>query len=92
MSMSQLWGKTLLETALMGLTAGLIALPVGWTLAFILIRFINLRSFGWTLHMQTDPAIFGVALLVALVAALLAGIYPVLRLNGMQIASAVRQE
>ncbi len=92
MSMPQLWGKTLLETALMGLTAGLIALPVGWALAFILIRFINLRSFGWTLHMQTDPAIFGVALLVALVAALLAGIYPVLRLNGMQIANAVRQE
>ena len=92
MSMPQMWGKTLLETALMGLTAGLIALPIGWALAFILIRFINLRSFGWTLHMQTDPAIFGVALLVALVAALLAAIYPVLRLNNMQIATAVRQE
>jgi putative ABC transport system permease protein len=92
MSILQLWGKTLLETALMGLTAGLMALPIGWMLAFILIRFINLRSFGWTLQMQTDPGIFGMASVVALVAALLAGIYPVLRLNNMQIATAIRQE
>jgi ABC-type lipoprotein release transport system permease subunit len=42
--------------------------------------------------MQTDPAIFGMALLVSLTAALLAGIYPVTRLNKMQIASAIRQE
>jgi putative ABC transport system permease protein len=92
MSISQLWGKTLLETALMGLTAGLIALPVGWLLSYILIHFINLRSFGWTLNMQTDPAIFGMALIVSITAALLAGIYPVLRLNRMQIAVAVREE
>jgi putative ABC transport system permease protein len=92
MSIAQLWGKTLLETALMGLTAGLTALPVGWMLAFILIHFINLRSFGWSLQMQTDPIIFAMALLVALVAALLAGIYPVLRLSKMEIAAAIRAE
>ena len=92
MSIFQLWGKTLLETALMGLTAGLIALPLGWALAFILIHFINLRSFGWSLQMKTNPAIFGIALLVALVAALLAGIYPVLRLRNMEIAAALREE
>lgn len=92
MSLAQLWGKTLLETGLMGLIAGLIALPVGWMLAYILIYFINLRSFGWSLHMRTDPAIFGMALVVALLAALLAGIYPVLRLNKLQIAMAIREE
>jgi putative ABC transport system permease protein len=92
MSVGQLWGKTLLETGLMGLTAGLMALPIGWALAFILIHFINLRSFGWTLNMQTDPTIFGMALVVSLTAALLAGIYPVVRLNKMQIATAIRQE
>jgi putative ABC transport system permease protein len=92
MSLPQLWGKTLLETGLMGLTAGLIALPIGWLLAYILIYFINLRSFGWSLQMQTDPAIFGMALLVALAAALLAGIYPLLRLNNLEIAAAIRDE
>ncbi|MCB0180233.1 MAG: ABC transporter permease, partial [Anaerolineae bacterium] len=88
----QLWSKTMLETGLMGLTAGLMAIPFGWALAYILVHFINLRSFGWSLQMRTDPAIFGVALIVALVAALLAGIYPLLRLNQLQIATAIREE
>jgi len=92
MSVLQLWGQTLLETALMGLTAGLMAMPIGWALAYILVHFINLRSFGWSLQMHTSPDIFGMALVVALLAALLAGIYPVIRLKNMQIAIAVREE
>ncbi|MCB0190577.1 MAG: FtsX-like permease family protein [Anaerolineae bacterium] len=92
MSIRQLWSKTMLETGLMGLTAGLMAIPFGWALAYILVHFINLRSFGWSLQMRTDPAIFGVALMVALVAALLAGIYPLLRLNKLEIATAIREE
>jgi putative ABC transport system permease protein len=91
-SLFQLWGKTLLETGLMGLTAGLMALPVGWLLAYILIYFINLRSFGWSLQMQADPTIFGMAMIVSLAAALLAGIYPVMRLNKLEIAAAIRNE
>jgi putative ABC transport system permease protein len=92
MSLGQLWGKTLLETALMGLTAGLMALPVGWLLAYILIYFINLRSFGWSLQMETNPAIFVTAVLLSVLAALLAGIYPVIRLKNMEIAVALREE
>jgi putative ABC transport system permease protein len=92
MSLLQLWGKIVLETSLMGLTAGLIALPVGWALAYILIYFINLRSFGWSLRMQTDLSIFGMALLVSLLAALMAGVYPMLRLNKLEIAAAIREE
>jgi putative ABC transport system permease protein len=92
MSLGQLWGKILLETSLMGLTAGLIAAPVGWALAYILITFINLRSFGWSLRMQTHPSIFGMALLVSLLAALMAGVYPMLRLNKLEIATAIREE
>lgn len=92
MSLRQLWGKIVLETSLMGLTAGLIALPVGWALAYILIYFINLRSFGWSLRMQTDLSIFGMALLVSLLAALMAGVYPMLRLNKLEIAAAIREE
>jgi putative ABC transport system permease protein len=92
MTLPQLWSKTLLETGLMGLTAGLMALPFGWALAYILIYFINLRSFGWSLQMQTDPGVFGLALVIAVVAALLAAIYPVLRLNRLEIAAAIRDE
>ena len=75
-----------------GLTAGLMALPIGWLLAYILIYFINLRSFGWSLQMETNPAIFVTALLLSILAALLAGIYPVVRLKNMEIAVALREE
>jgi putative ABC transport system permease protein len=76
----------------MGTTAGLVAMPVGWVLAWILINIINRRSFGWTLQMNLEPSFFLQAFLVAIVAALLAGIYPALRLGGMVIATAVREE
>lgn len=92
MSVRQLWGKTLLETGLMGLIAGLMALPVGLLLAIILIYVINLRSFGWTLQLYFTPSVFLTAMLVAIVAALLAAIYPVLRLSQLEIAAALRDE
>jgi putative ABC transport system permease protein len=92
MTISQLWQLTLLETGLMGGTAGLLAMPVGWILAWILIFIINRRSFGWTLQMDLEPSYFLQAFAVAVVAALLAGIYPSLRLSRMVIADAVREE
>jgi putative ABC transport system permease protein len=88
----QLWQLTLLETGLMGATAGLLAMPVGWLLAWILIYVINRRSFGWTLQMDLEPAYFLQALAVAVAAALLAGIYPALRSGNMVIATAIREE
>jgi len=92
MSLPQLWGKTLLETGLMGFTAGLMAMPVGLVLAVILIYVINLRSFGWTLQLYLTPSIFVTAMFVAISAALLAAIYPVIRLSRMEIAAALREE
>jgi putative ABC transport system permease protein len=92
MTLRQLWQLTLLETGLMGATAGLVAMPVGWVLAWILINIINRRSFGWTLQMNLEPSFFLQAFLVAVIAALLAGIYPALRLGNMVIATAIREE
>ena len=88
----QLWGLTLLETGLMGGTAGLLALPAGLALALVLIYVINLRSFGWTLQLQLSPATFVQAFGVALLAALLAGIYPAWRQANMVTADALRGE
>ncbi len=92
MTLSQLWRLTLLETGLMGALAGLLAMPTGYVLAWILIYVINVRSFGWTLQMRLEPGTFAQAFLVALAAALLAGIYPSLRLGRTVIATAIRQE
>jgi putative ABC transport system permease protein len=83
---------TFWETGLLGAAAGLLALPTGYILAWILIFVINQRSFGWTLQMQVDAAPFVQAFLLSMSAALLAALYPAWRLSGMQVAEALRGE
>jgi putative ABC transport system permease protein len=88
----QLVAMTLLETGLMGTLAGIFAIPLGYALVWILVYVINVRSFGWTLQMVILAKYFWQAGLVAIVAALLAGIYPAWWLGRMNIAAAIRQE
>ena len=76
----------------MGLIAGLLATPLGTLLALVLILVINRRSFGWTLQVHIDPAILVQALLLALTAALLAGVYPAWRMARTSPALALREE
>jgi putative ABC transport system permease protein len=92
MTLRQLWRMTLLETGLMGGTAGLLAMPTGFLLALILVYIINLRSFGWTIRLDLQWETFAQAMMVAVVSALLAAIYPMLRLGRLEIARAVREE
>ena len=92
MTRRQLWGLTLLETGMLGTSAGLIAIPTGFILALILIYIINLRSFGWTLSMRLQAGEFGQAFVVALAAALLAGLYPAWRMSRTDPAEALRME
>jgi putative ABC transport system permease protein len=92
LTQGQLWRLTLLETGYMGMTAGLLSLPVGFILSLVLIYVINLRSFGWTMQLNLDPWAFGQAMLVSLAAALLAAVYPVRRLLQMPVAAGLRQE
>jgi putative ABC transport system permease protein len=58
----------------------------------ILVYIINRRSFGWTLQMQVNWEPFLQALVVAVVAALLAGIYPARRMGAMVTSEALRSE
>jgi putative ABC transport system permease protein len=88
----QLWGMVLSQTGLMGVTAGLLAIPVGVLLATVLVFVINKRSFGWTLLFHLDGGLFAQALLVAIVAALLAGLYPAWRMGRTSPALALREE
>jgi len=92
MTRRQLWRLSLWETGLVGSSAGLIAMPMGFLLAIILIYIINLRSFGWTLQIQLQSSHFLQAFAVALGAALLAGLYPAWRMGQMQPANALRSE
>ncbi len=88
----QLWRLTLLETGLMGLAAGLFALPIGLLLAKMLIDVINVRAFGWTFSFLVSPGSLLQAVLIALTAALLAGAYPAWRVAHLTPAEAIRNE
>jgi putative ABC transport system permease protein len=92
MTPRQLWNYTLIQTGLMGTTAGLLALPIGLVLALILIYTINVRSFGWTMQLALTPNEFLQAFAVALLAALAAGIYPAWKLSQLVTARALRSE
>jgi putative ABC transport system permease protein len=78
MSIRQVFGLTLAQTSLLGLTAGLAAIPLGTVLAWLLVHVINRRSFGWSMDfiVSADAVLAGVAMAIA--AAVLAGIYPAL--------------
>jgi putative ABC transport system permease protein len=87
-----LWRLTFLETGLMGTAAGLFAMPTGLVLAVVLIYVINLRSFGWTINFQAGAGIYISALVTAILAALLAGIYPGWKLQRLSVAENLTQE
>lgn len=88
----QLWRYTLIQTGLMGFTAGALALPIGLALALVLIYVINVRSFGWTMQLHLPPAEFAQAFAVAVVASLAAGIYPAYKLGKLVTSRALRSE
>lgn len=92
MSIAEMRGLTLWETGLLGACAGLVAIPTGYVLAWILVFVINQRSFGWTLQMHVEPGPFVGAFALAVSAALLAAVYPAWRLGRMQAAEALRGE
>lgn len=76
----------------MGLAAGLLSLPVGIVVAAIMIFIINRRSFGWSLQMELSPMSLVQAVLIAMVAALLAGAYPAWRMARTSPAESLREE
>lgn len=86
----QVWRLITLETGLMGTVAGLLSMPTGYVLALILVFIINRRSFGWTLQMQLAPEPFIQAFVIAVSAAVLAGLYPALRIIKRNTSEAIR--
>ncbi len=78
------------ETGLMGLWAGLLAVPLGLALAAVLVFVVNVRSFGWTLAFAVSPGVLLQAVALAVGAALLAGVYPAWRMARTNPALALR--
>ncbi len=88
----QLIGLCVLESGLMGLEAGLLAIPLGCLLALILVDVINVRSFGWTLHLAFGLRPLAEGLAASVGASLLAAVYPSFRLLRAPIAAFLRTE
>jgi len=81
-----------LQTGAMGSYAGILAIPLGYLMSRLLIDVINLRSFGWSMQHQLSATILLEGVALALVAALLAGIYPARRAAQLSIARSLREE
>jgi putative ABC transport system permease protein len=92
MTNTQIGKMIFMESGLMGLTAGLLALPAGYVMALILVHVINLRSFGWTIQMNVTPQPFLWAIALSVGAALIAGIYPVYRMTRVSTIETLRME
>ncbi len=88
----QLWRLVVTQTGLIGLASGLLAVPMGLVLSLVMIFVVNKRSFGWTLDMQVGPEVLLQAVGLAVVAALLAGLYPAWRMSRASPALALRGE
>jgi putative ABC transport system permease protein len=92
MGFSQLRRMVFLESGLMGGFASFIAVPAGTALALVMIYVINMRTFDWTIRLKMEAGAYVQIFVMALAAALLAGIYPMLRLKKISVAAAIREE
>ena len=80
------------QSSLMGVAAALMSIPLGLIEAAVLIFVINRKAFGWTMEMQVYPTALFQAALIAIVAALLAGLYPAFRMSRSSPARALQEE
>jgi putative ABC transport system permease protein len=80
----------LLKTLSVALITALLALPLGLLVAWCLIAVVNVKAFGWRLPFHVFPLQLFELLGVAMAAALIAALLPVLRLARMQPAVLVK--
>lgn len=92
MTVQDVAGMIGMQTLVMGLLAGLFALPLGLLMSDVLIDIINRRSFGWSMQHVLPVPVLVQAMILALVAAGLAGIYPALRVAQVSPAQGLREE
>ena len=80
------------QTGFMGFVAFLAAIPAGVLTAVLLITVINRRAFGWQIEFHITAQQFVNAFAVAMIAALVAGVYPAWRMARAPLASDIREE
>jgi len=89
---SELRKLLFMQTGLMGIIAGILALPLGIAMSKILVSIINVRSFGWSMEYAIPANVLLESLFLAIIAALLAGLYPAQKLSRLSPAEALRHQ
>jgi len=70
----------LAKTLALTFGTALLALPLGLAVAWCLIEVVNVKAFGWRLPLEVFPGELARLLLVAMLAAVLAAVVPMLKL------------
>lgn len=81
-----------IESGLVGLCAGVLAVPLGTILAWVLILIINRRAFGWSLTVDISATTLLGGVVLAVAAGIVAGWYPAWRMARTPPAAALRYE
>jgi len=80
------------QSMILGIFAGLLALPLGIMMADVLVDVINLRSFGWSMGFTIPPRVLLEGFALAILAAVLAGCYPAYRAASTSPVGVLRSE
>ncbi|HEX5765030.1 MAG TPA: FtsX-like permease family protein, partial [Woeseiaceae bacterium] len=92
MTPAELGRMVVLQTSFIGLLSGLAAIPLGLMMAWVLVNVINRRAFGWQLDTTISTGVLVEAVLLAVAAATVAGLYPAWRAAQARPALAMREE
>ena len=92
MTVKQLWRMIMTESGIIGVISGLLAIPLGTIMAWILVFVINKRSFGWTLDYYIEPYHYLQAIGIAVFASLAAGVYPSYVIGKKEVVDTLRTE
>jgi putative ABC transport system permease protein len=84
------WSLVVAQTGVLGFVSGALAAPMGVVLSVVMIYVVNKRSFGWTLHMHVGLGVLTEAMALAVVGAVLAGLYPAWHMSRTPPALAMR--
>lgn len=82
----------LVEAGFIGLLGGTGGVAVGLLLALLLIFVINRQAFGWLIELHVPYDFLAEAIVMVVVAALIAGVYPARVAAAMRTTEALREE
>ncbi|MCG8426429.1 MAG: FtsX-like permease family protein [Chromatiales bacterium] len=91
-SRAQIFNQQILQAVLLGLFVGLVAIPLGFALGWVLINVINLRAFGWSMVLEPLWSLSFQNLGLAILVAVIASLYPTWRLTRQANVNALRPE